>query len=139
MRYYYQTFRDVGAEQWPTPNHTNFVSKGPEIESPCTPLKILSQLKYEFLIFTTKIIQHTVVWHKKQIVWSWSKSISHLIILTLNVPCISESCIEMKIKLNFCFHTSLWCLKRFYEGLLHPWLGREGLKVVSKSISMLLE
>ena len=20
-----------------------------------------------------------------------------------------------KIKLNFCFHTSLWCLKRFYE------------------------
>ena len=30
---------------------------------------------------------------------------------TLNVPCISESCIEIKIKLNFCFHTSLWCLK----------------------------
>ena len=22
-----------------------------------------------------------------------------------------------KIKLNFYFHTSLWCLKRFYEGL----------------------
>ena len=32
-------------------------------------------------------------------------------------PCISESCIEIKIKLNFYFHTSLWCLKRFYEGL----------------------
>ena len=55
MRYYYQTFSDVGAEQWPTPNHTNFISKGTEIESPSTPLKILSQLKYEFLIFTTKI------------------------------------------------------------------------------------
>ena len=23
----------------------------------------------------------------------------------------------MKIELNFYFHTSLWCLKRFYEGL----------------------
>ena len=37
--------------------------------------------------------------------------------LTLLVPCISESCIEIKIKLSFHFHTSLWCLKRFYEGL----------------------
>ena len=32
--------------------------------------------------------------------------------LTLPVPCISESCIEIKIKLNFYFQTSLWCLKR---------------------------
>ena len=32
--------------------------------------------------------------------------------LTLNVPCISESYNEIKIKLNFYFHTSLWCLKR---------------------------
>ena len=31
-------------------------------------------------------------------------------ILTLNVPSISESWIEIKIKLNFCFLTSLWCL-----------------------------
>ena len=37
-------------------------------------------------------------------------------ILTLPVLCISESCIEIKIKLNFYFHTSLWCLKKFYEG-----------------------
>ena len=37
--------------------------------------------------------------------------------LTLPVPCISESCIEVKIKLNFYFRTSLWCLKRFYERL----------------------
>ena len=36
--------------------------------------------------------------------------------LTLLVPCISESCIEIKSKLNFYFHTSLWCLKRLYEG-----------------------
>ena len=38
--------------------------------------------------------------------------------LTNNAPCISASCIEINIKLNFYFHTSLWCLKRFYEGLL---------------------
>ena len=38
-------------------------------------------------------------------------------ILTLKDLFISESCIEIKIKLNFYFHTSLWCLKRFYEGL----------------------
>ena len=37
--------------------------------------------------------------------------------LTLNVPCASESRIEIKIKLNVYFHTSLWCLQRFYEGL----------------------
>ena len=37
--------------------------------------------------------------------------------LTLKDPFISESCIEIKIKLNFYFLTSLWCLKRFYEGL----------------------
>ena len=37
--------------------------------------------------------------------------------LTLPVLCILESCIEIKIKLNFYFQTSLWCLKRFYEGL----------------------
>ena len=61
-------------------------------------------------------------------------------VLTLPVPCISESCIEVKVKLNFYFHTSLWCLRRFYEGLtkkcenenltvfsLCPGLRREGL------------
>ena len=37
--------------------------------------------------------------------------------LTHNITCISESCIEIKTKLNFYFHTSLWCLKRFFEGL----------------------
>ena len=37
--------------------------------------------------------------------------------VTLKDPFISESCIEIKIELNFYFHTSLWCLKRFYEGL----------------------
>ena len=38
-------------------------------------------------------------------------------ILTLKDPIISESCIEIKSELNFYFHTSLWCLKQFYEGM----------------------
>ena len=46
-------------------------------------------------------------------------------------PVHFESCIEIKIKLNFYFRSSLWCLKKFYEGLLifslRPGLGREGL------------
>ena len=37
--------------------------------------------------------------------------------LTLNVPCISESCVKVKPKLNFYFHISLWYLKIYYEGL----------------------
>ena len=35
-------------------------------------------------------------------------------LLTLPTPYISESRIK-KINLNFYFHTSLWCLKGFYE------------------------
>ena len=35
----------------------------------------------------------------------------------LNVPCISESCTEIKIKLDIYFHTPLWCLRRVYEGI----------------------
>ena len=38
-----------------------------------------------------------------------STSLSHFG-LNLPVPCIYENCIEIKIKLNFNFHTSLWCL-----------------------------
>ena len=38
-------------------------------------------------------------------------------LLTLKDLFISESCIEIKIELSFYFHTSLWCLERFYEGL----------------------
>ena len=35
----------------------------------------------------------------------------------LPIPCISKSCIEIKIKLNFYFYSSFWGLKRFYKGL----------------------
>ena len=73
---------------------------------------------------------------------------------TLSYPCISESCIKIKINLNFYFHNSLWCLKRSYEGFkaiikplevpqrsekikfkfifsFCPRLGREGFKLSS--------
>ena len=54
---------------------------------------------------------------------------NHNLLLTLNVPCISESCIKIKIKLNFYFHTSLWCLKRFYENLFSsPGIGTGRVK-----------
>ena len=37
--------------------------------------------------------------------------------LTLTALCISENYFKIEINLNFCFRTSLWSLKRFYEGL----------------------
>ena len=47
-------------------------------------------------------------WDKHFIAYSGSKQI-----LTFPVPCIIESCIEIKIKLNFYFHTSLGASKSF--------------------------
>ena len=56
--------------------------------------------------------------------WDFYKSFRNLVIqnttiifFILPAPYISESCIKIKINLNFYFCTSLWCLKRFYEGL----------------------
>ena len=43
----------------------------------------------------------------------WNGGNFHIVRLTLNVPCISASYIEIKIKINLYFHTFLWCLKRF--------------------------
>ena len=42
-------------------------------------------------------------------------SSSEFKILTLPTPCISQSCIEIKIKLNFYFLTSLWYLKGLHK------------------------
>ena len=57
--------------------------------------------------------------------------------LTLFVLCISESCVEIKIKLSFYFHTSLWCLKRFYEGLwvLHKTFWTTTMKCENKNLT----
>ena len=63
--------------------------------------------------------------------------------LTLNVPCISESYNETKIKLNFYFHTSLWCLERSVKKKnfnvifsLCPGLGQEGLSITQRSVKI---
>ena len=44
---------------------------------------------------------------------------------------------EKKIKLNVYFHTSLWCLKRFYEGLkgLHKTFWGTTKKCENKNLS----
>ena len=51
---------------------------------------------------------------------------------------ISESYIEIKINLNFYFYTSLWCLKRFYEGLkgLHKTFWGSTKKCKNKNLSI---
>ena len=58
-------------------------------------------------------------------------------ILTLPTLCISESYIKTKINLNFYFHTSLWCLKRFHEGLedFHKTFWGTTMKCENKNLS----
>ena len=54
---------------------------------------------------------------KYVISFGWDRSkVAAIFVLTLKDPLISESCIAIKIQLNFYFHTFLWCLERFYEG-----------------------
>ena len=70
---------------------------------------------FHVIFHTTKIgmdIYHRYALTTFESTFSFSKS--HLI---LPAPCISENCIEIKIKLNFYLYTSLWCLERFYEDL----------------------
>ena len=57
--------------------------------------------------------------------------------LTLPVPIPDE---EKKIKLNFYFHTSLWCLKSFYEGLkgLHKTFWGTAKKCDNKTLTWFL-
>ena len=37
-------------------------------------------------------------------------------LLTLFARCISENCVKIS-NFNIYFHSFLWCLKKFYEGL----------------------
>ena len=57
------------------------------------------------------------IWYRKQYSWHETNS-GALLTPPTNPPCISESCIKIKVNLNSYFHTQ-WCLKRFYEGLGH--------------------
>ena len=38
--------------------------------------------------------------------------------LSFPAPYISESCIKIKVNLDFYFHTSCWFLKRFYGSVI---------------------
>ena len=63
------------------------------------------------VIFTSTILL-------KLIIGTWHYLLgSSNVLFNPSRPVYSESCIDAKIKFNFYFHTSLWCLKRFYEGL----------------------
>ena len=48
--------------------------------------------------------------------WNFSARLILCFLLTLPTLCIPGSSIKIKIILIFYFHTSLWCLKSFYEG-----------------------
>ena len=52
--------------------------------------------------------------------------------LIIPVPCISESCTEIK---TWIFITSLWCLKRFYRGLKDENKNCVKIKISSKFFS----
>ena len=58
-------------------------------------------------------------------------------VLNLPVLCIFKSCIEIKIKLHFYFHTSLWYLKKFSEGLkgLHKTFWGAAKKCENKNLT----
>ena len=78
---------------------------------------LLFKTYFKNCYFETKISNYLYI--KCFLSWFYMFSLYNFILqrLTLPAPCIFESCIEIKINLNFYFHTSLWCLKRFYEGL----------------------
>ena len=57
--------------------------------------------------------------------------------LTLPALCISENFFKIEINLNFYFHTSLWSLKRFYEGLHKTFRGTTK-KCENKDLSQFL-
>ena len=71
---------------------------------------LFSQI-FDFFLVMTLVIKIEKTWIHWPCVHKMAKYK-----LTLPIPCISESCIKTNINLFF-FHTSLWCLKRFYEGL----------------------
>ena len=81
-------------------NFTKFTEKHPW----CVPGNFAKFLRTTFLQNTSR----------RLLLYSFRKM---FFILTLSAPCISESCTKTKINLHFYFHTSLWYLKRFYEGL----------------------
>ena len=99
--------------------------------------KRLSSKHFMILVFLCTPWNHLVFWYfrgyrKRPVVWNWLKNL-----LTLPARCISESSIKIKLNLNCYFHTSLWCLKRFYEDLkgLHKTFWGTSKKYENKNFS----
>ena len=64
--------------------------------------------------------------------WTLS-SWSHMLTIPVPIQCKKE-----KIELNIYFYTFLWCLNRFYEGLLHKTLEGTTKKCKNKNLSEFL-
>ena len=53
---------------------------------------------------------------------------------------ISESCIEIKINLKICFHTSLWCLHKIFKAFktfkasIKPFEAPQSVKIKNLSV-----
>ena len=80
-------------------------------------VKVLSSAKLQIEVISMMSNKSFVEKLKGQDLIQGPEELLKLYILTLPVPRISESCIEIKIKLNCYFYTSLQCLKRFLKAL----------------------
>ena len=63
------------------------------------------------------VVRYSMLW--KFIKYNQKTKFTEIFLLTFPILCIyANLCIYVKIKTNLIFfHTSLWCLKMFYEGL----------------------
>ena len=82
-------------------------------------LAVDTEYFYFWVYLTAKLSNWGVALFWKLYVTLFYRS-SYSCFLTIPTSSISESCIKIEINLHFYFHTSLWCLKRFYEGLQAP-------------------
>ena len=92
-------------------------------KGPNKPQSHICELHISFMDRHRKISFCSLYWHfspLKQVffilLFSSLCFICPILALACPALCILESFIKMKINLNFYFHASLWCLKKFYEG-----------------------
>ena len=73
-----------------------------------------------WVYYTVMGICFCVVWDERTnrfLKFSFLPIISLKNVITLSAPCISESCIKIRINSNIYFHTTFYCFERFYEGI----------------------
>ena len=92
---------------WQAICHTKFSKKTCACTSMCNRMVFMGKTRFNF------------PWKKQNLHRAYIQKPIHAEGKTTanpSVQCIKESCIKSKTNLNFYFHTSLWCFKRFYEG-----------------------